>query len=201
MKTYIYILIDPETNQVRYVGKTKNLKRRYNQHISECSKLKSYKNNWLLSLKNKNIKPEMFVIDETEKDDWAFLEQWYIQLYRSWEYKLTNLTAGGEGVYGHSPSQETRKKMSRANKGRVVSEETKRKLSATITGRKLSDEAKRNISESAKRRGISPETQAKMIESRRKNPLKHSEESKLQISQKLKIIANDREYKNNRLPK
>jgi group I intron endonuclease len=201
MKTYIYILIDPETNQVRYIGKTKSLKRRYNQHISECSKLKSHKNNWLLSLKNKNLKPEMVVIDETDKDDWISLEQWYIQLYRSWGYKLTNLTAGGEGVYGHSPSQETREKMSRANKGRVVSEETKRKLSVTIKGRKMSDETKRKVSEAAKKRGISPETQAKMIESRRKNPLKHSEESKLRISQKLKLITNDRQYKNNRVPK
>lgn len=201
MKTYIYILIDPETNQVRYVGKTKNLKRRYNQHISECSKLKSYKNNWLISLKNKNLRPEMVVIDETDKDDWIFLEQWYIQLYRSWGYRLTNLTEGGEGVCGYTPSQETRDKMSKANKGKVVSEETKRRLSATIKGRKMSEETKRKVSEAAKKRGISPEIQAKMLESRKKNPLKHSEESKLRISQKLKIIANERKYKNNRVPK
>lgn len=200
MKTYIYILIDPETNQVRYIGKTKSLKRRYNQHISECSKLKSHKNNWLLSLKNRNLRPEMVVIDETDKDDWIFLEQWYIQLYKSWGYRLTNHTEGGEGVYGYTHSQETREKMSKANKGRVFSEESKRKLSATIKGRKMSDETKRKVSEAAKKRGISPETQAKMIESRRKNPLRHSEESKLRISQKLKLIANDRQYKNNRIP-
>ena len=201
MKTYIYILIDPETNQVRYVGKTTSLKRRYNQHVSECSKIRNHKNNWLLSLKNKNIKPEMVIIDETDNDDWIFLEQWYIQLYRSWGYRLTNSTEGGEGVCGHSPSPETREKMSNSAKGKVWSEESKRKLSATNTGRKLSDERKRKISEAAKKRGISPETKLKMLESRRKNPLKHSEESKLRISQKLKLITNDRQYKNNRVPK
>lgn len=200
MKTYIYILIDPETNQVRYIGKTKSLKRRYNQHISECSKLKSHKNNWLLSLKNKNLRPEMVVIDETDKNDWIFLEQWYIQLYRSWGYRLTNLTDGGEGVYGHVHSEQTRNKISQGNKGKKVSDETKKKISEAFKGKKLSEEDKLKRSEAAKKRGISPETKAKMLESRKKNPLKHSEESRLRISQKLKTIANERQYKNNRFP-
>jgi len=200
MKTYIYILIDPETNQVRYIGKTKSLKRRYNQHISECSKLKSHKNNWLLLLKNKNLRPEMVVIDETDKDDWVFLEQWYIELYKSWGYKLTNLTKGGEGAYGYCPTPETLVKMSLVQKGKIVSEETRKKLSSAFKGRIFSEETKKKLSEAAKKRGISTEIREKMINSKKKNPLKHSEDSKLRISEKLKIIANERKYKNNRSP-
>jgi hypothetical protein len=31
---YIYALLDPDENQIRYIGQTDNIKRRYNNHIS-----------------------------------------------------------------------------------------------------------------------------------------------------------------------
>lgn len=198
MKTYIYILIDPRNNSVRYIGKTKNISRRFNQHISEASKIRNHKNNWLLSLKIDKLRPEMVVIDECEDDSWVFLEQWYIELFKSWGYKLTNTTKGGEGG-GHFHSKEVIEKIANKNRGKVRSLEVRQKISAAVKGRKYSDEIKAKVSEIAKKRGISAETRAKMIESRKRNGnYSKSEETKLLISQKMKIIANEREIKNNR---
>ena len=199
MKTFIYILIDPRDNQVRYVGKTKSINRRYYQHNSEASKIRNHKNNWLLSLKNNNLKPEMVTIDECEDDSWVLLEQWYIELFKSWGYKLTNLTKGGEGAYGYKHTEESKQKMSHGNKGKIISLETREKISKAVKGRKYSDEIKIKASQVAKKRGISPETRDKMVESRKRNGnYGKSEQTKAFISQKMKIIANEREIKNNR---
>lgn len=69
-----------------------------------------------------------------------------------------NLTDGGLGAVGRKCSEETKRKISEAQKGRpritgrVVSEETKRKLSEANKGRKLSMEHRRKMSEAQKKR-------------------------------------------------
>lgn len=92
---YIYVLIDPFTSHVRYVGKTVNLQLRYNCHVHNREK-KTRKGCWIKSLKNKDALPEMMVIDCINNDDWEFWERHYISLYKSYGYTLTNLTDGGE---------------------------------------------------------------------------------------------------------
>lgn len=89
--------------------------------------------------------------------------------------------------------------MSHGNKGKIISLETREKISKAVKGRKYSDEIKIKASQVAKKRGIPPETRAKMVESRkRNNNYFKTKETKELISQKMKIIANDREIKNNR---
>lgn len=99
MKTYIYILQEPDTLLVRYVGKTNNPKRRFNHHMSNKSKNNSHVNNWIKSLKEKELKPIMSIIDETY-DDWQNLEMYWIEQFKAWGFNLTNCTNGGEGAYG-----------------------------------------------------------------------------------------------------
>jgi hypothetical protein len=198
MKVFIYALIDPESQEVRYIGKTKNPNRRISQHINECSRIRTHKNNWILSLKNKKLKPIMTIIDEVESDEWVFFEQWYIQLFKSWGCNLTNLTIGGEGGFNCIFSEETIKILGDKRRGTKHTEEAKKKISEAFKGKKLPDEHRKKISIGAKKRGISPETRAKMVASRLKNgTYKKSEETKQIISQKLKIIANGRTIKNN----
>lgn len=99
----IYSLKDPITNQIRYIGKTKgNLKDRWYAHCSnyKLEREKSHKNSWIISLKNVGKKPIIQLIDEVEESDWIFWEQFYISLFTTWGYNLTNMTKGGEGNLG-----------------------------------------------------------------------------------------------------
>jgi hypothetical protein len=98
MKTYIYILQDPITLSVRYVGKSNNVKKRFYQHISNNKKT-TYVNSWIKSLKIKSLKPIISIIDETE-DDWEQLEIYWISQFKTWGFELCNHTKGGQGSYG-----------------------------------------------------------------------------------------------------
>jgi len=99
MKTYIYILQDPLTEEVRYVGKSNNPKRRYQSHLWDKPKVKYYSYYWIQSLLKKGLKPILTIIDETE-NNWQELEQYWIEQFICWGFRLTNITKGGEGSYG-----------------------------------------------------------------------------------------------------
>lgn len=73
---YIYILQDPITKEIKYCGKTHNIKERYIGHLKEKSK--NEKCYWLHELKGKNQKPIINVIDEVSDDDWDFWEKYWI---------------------------------------------------------------------------------------------------------------------------
>jgi hypothetical protein len=61
---------------------------------------------------------------------------------------LRNMTNGGEG--NSNPSDETRRKMSVAKKGKTRSEETKRKMSVAQKGKTFSEEHRKNMSDARK---------------------------------------------------
>lgn len=106
MITYIYTLSDPITNQIKYVGKTNNLKRRLANHISNgrINKKNNLLTNWVKSLLNRNLKPKIEIIDETV-ENWGDLEQYWISQLKTWGFTLKNITLGGEGTYGRIWSQ------------------------------------------------------------------------------------------------
>lgn len=45
--TYIYTLSDPITGDIRYVGKTTNLKQRYKAHCNPSNNKHTHKYNWV----------------------------------------------------------------------------------------------------------------------------------------------------------
>ena len=64
----IYTLNDPETNEVKYVGKTthRQFRKRYIAHINSPNKKGDTnwdKKKWVYSLRKKGLKPLMEVID------------------------------------------------------------------------------------------------------------------------------------------
>ena len=67
---YIYYLTDPITNEVKYVGKTKTPKSRYEQHLRKLDKTNTPKRQWLVELFKKGLKPKNNVsLTEQEKKD------------------------------------------------------------------------------------------------------------------------------------
>lgn len=118
MRKYkIYHLIDPRTNEIRYVGQTvQTLENRLKKHLR--SKDKSHRVNWIKSITNEGLEPIIELICETNTlDKCNELEQFYIKKYRDEGLKLTNMTDGGDGSIGFTHSEESKKKMRKvANK-------------------------------------------------------------------------------------
>jgi len=148
MKTYIYTLTDPNTNEVRYLGKSVNPTKRFANHLT-C-KVKTHCRNWIISLMKNNQLPILNIIDETDSD-WIWLEIYWIEQFRQWGFNLTNLTKGGEGQNGRKASEYTKKKMSDSRKGKMyLTDESKLKISIANKGKIRTDKNKDKISNSLK---------------------------------------------------
>lgn len=95
MKIFIYSLSDPITNEVRYIGKTGDLKTRYKAHLSASRKIHTRIGHWIKSLLNQNLQPALSVIEECNKIDWQKREKFWIAYYRKKGINLINHTKGG----------------------------------------------------------------------------------------------------------
>ncbi len=105
----IYTLSDPVTKEIRYVGKTsQKLNRRLCQHLCDSKKKTRHVCTWI----RKIGKPIIEELDFCEtRDESIFLEQYWISQMRTWNFRLTNHTDGGEGPEGMVHSEESRQKM------------------------------------------------------------------------------------------
>jgi hypothetical protein len=107
----IYTLSHPINKEVRYVGRTRKIKLSYRltEHMSTSeSNHNSYKKNWIKKLSKEGLKP---IIEEIETLDttWEeshFVEKYWIQQFKAWNFNLVNLEDKGKGGYskykGHS---------------------------------------------------------------------------------------------------
>lgn len=66
---YIYTLSDPISDEVRYIGITKNLKKRYREHIRESKLNNRHKSTWIRSLSEL---PKIDIIDTCCDKDYSF---------------------------------------------------------------------------------------------------------------------------------
>lgn len=138
--TFIYGLKDPETNEIRYVGKANNPRSRFTRHLRDKSK--TYKVNWINKLKSKNLIPELIIIEEVSFDIWQEREKHYIKLFSH----LTNLTEGGEcGSQGYKHTEETKRffreeRKSGFRKGCKHSKNTRKLLSQQRKGKRKGEE-------------------------------------------------------------
>lgn len=118
MEVKIYLLRDPQTQEIRYIGRTKNdLKIRLRGHISKAKKKKTYKDCWITNLSNVNLKPsiELLTVVNGWKESYKY-EQSLIKEYLAKGYKLTNLHDRGEGEKQRNFSNEQREKISNSLK-------------------------------------------------------------------------------------
>jgi hypothetical protein len=102
MKTFIYGLCDPDTNEIRYIGKSNSPKKRILDHIYSCNDSITHKNNWIKSLLREGKKPTLQIIDEVPIVDWQMWEAFYIKKYREEGHNLTNHSDGGNGTTEHT---------------------------------------------------------------------------------------------------
>ena len=130
----IYGLKLKNSKDIKYIGYTsKNIEERLHTHITRTIYYKHKNANWLRKNK-KDI--EVFLIEDNILDHKMVCdkEKYYIDLYKKMGYDLNNLTEGGDGVVGMVISDETRKKLSIASKGRKMSESAKQKMSESKKG-------------------------------------------------------------------
>ena len=115
MTYYIYALIDPIDNRIRYIGKTNNIKERLKRHIKNCKKHGFWtpKNQWIKSLLDNNLTPQIQTLLETTKEEVNNYEIEYIKKYRELITDLTNDTDGGDGYdwTGRKHEEESVKRM------------------------------------------------------------------------------------------
>jgi group I intron endonuclease len=187
---YIYFLIDPENNDIKYVGKTiNNVKKRFDQHINRCLKKEhNHKCSWVRLLNSKNLKPILKIEEVIRSENIKELNNILYKKEQDWivklksKYKLTNLTDGGIGLVGHKFTEEHKRKISKALsgdknpmygkdnpfKGKKHTEETKKIISNKLKGNKCSlgvkrsDITKKRISESRVGKKLSNETKEKL---------------------------------------
>lgn len=98
MTYYIYTLSDPTSKEIKYIGKTKNLKDRLSRHMNPSNLKNTWtaKSKWLKYLKNNNLKPMMEVLDTGDENDIDDLEIYWISQFKTWNFKLKNETEGGQ---------------------------------------------------------------------------------------------------------
>lgn len=155
-EVFIYTLSHPETNEVRYVGKTiKSLNARLRRHISDSEREDNYRTKWIRSLIKRGLKPKIEILECCLEENWQECEKYWIMMLRFLGVRLINATDGGDGMSGHLHNEETKAKISRSRIGMVFSEETKRKLSLSHIGKRHTIEAKKKIGISSKARGFS----------------------------------------------
>lgn len=61
---YIYALIDPRNDQVRYIGKANNPEERYTNHFNSARDKNTHKRNWINSVRNDGYRPELLILDQ-----------------------------------------------------------------------------------------------------------------------------------------
>jgi len=94
MKEYIYFLICPIENVVKYVGKTKDPKKRYKQHIKKLDKSQTKKKAWLQMLFEKKLLPTLKIIEETTGLNARNREQHFCDIHEKTILNIHNPTKG-----------------------------------------------------------------------------------------------------------
>ena len=186
---FIYGLRIPGTTEIRYVGKTATPQRRLGQHIRSarvCPKTKCHK--WLRALLLRGLRPEMVILETTDREHWEAREEHWIQALRS-GHRLMNLAPGGlasMAMLGKHHSAEARQRISAGNRGKGCSERTRLAVGAASHARRglprkprpdlaernrqrvWTDESRMLISTSRTGKSISREHRARLLEGHRK---------------------------------
>ena len=102
MIEYIYYLICPIEKTVKYVGKSKNPKTRYKQHISKLDRLNTEKKQWLLNLFAKNLLPEIIIVEKCVENG-REREQFHVDKNKNTILNIHNPKKGEKSIPNRYP--------------------------------------------------------------------------------------------------
>jgi DNA-binding transcriptional regulator YdaS (Cro superfamily) len=140
----VYALRDPNSMDLRYVGKAADPKKRFVQHLTSSQlRARSHKNSWLKGLIAAGQLPWLEIVDEVEADRADEAERYWIAWYRSQGAPLTNGTNGGDG-------------------GAITCPDARARISAAHLGSKRTVETRARMSETAKRRAADPKERERL---------------------------------------
>lgn len=140
--TFIYARLEPDTDEIRYIGKANDPEKRLLCHISESKRFHTYCSNWINSIVARGLAPRTEIIAEVPLDEWPFWEQHFIKYFRDAGFDLVNATVGGEGVVSTAA---IRAKQSAAMTGGHHTAETRGRMRSAAIGRKHSVETRAKI--------------------------------------------------------
>jgi hypothetical protein len=172
----IYGLVDPRSNELRYIGKSCVPHDRLTIHLKEARYAREARSankvfrrhNWINSLLSAGVSPQLEILEhEAEgRGSWQAAERAWIKFFRDCGVDLVNGTDGGDGV---TQSPEVRAKIRAANTGRHQTDEEKAKRSLANLGKptwnkglKHSEETKSKIRQSLIGKPRSEETRDRM---------------------------------------
>lgn len=169
---YTYIYRDPSRNmEPFYVGKGSKIRalghhRRTDKHpfVQRLQKMK-----------RESVQPDIELIQALDEEHAYFMERCLIDVLGRKNLDkgpLLNLCDGGRGPVGMQLSEETKRKIGDASKGRVVSEETRQKTRRSMLGKPQSPEKGAKISASKKGVKFSKAHCAAIAEARKRSGAK-----------------------------
>ncbi len=179
----VYALIDPRDGACRYIGYSKFVVKRYDDHLD--TKPTTYKGCWisqLLALELEPIMRPLCVVSDvnTAKE----IETALITRYRNRGYRLTNGTDGGDGTAGRTHSEQAIQKIKQARASQVVRHSAK-------TKQKMSDSWTKERRESNPLRGKKrpAEVCAKIAQARRGKTMSEATKSKISVARREKFAS------------
>lgn len=148
---YTYCHTKKDTNKIFYIGK--GVKNR-------VTSLKDRNQHWKNIVNKHGFNVQILAYWNTEEEALDH-EKLLISCFKQMKYVLANKTDGGEGVSGFKHTDKIKNHLSKKmkgkpshRKGKTISEEHKKKIGLANKGKKRSDKTIKKMSESAKLRKI-----------------------------------------------
>lgn len=86
LPSWVYILIDPRYDDVRYVGVTKNPSQRYHQHKHKDNRV----GEWMRYLETQGYKAEMTLLQRVASHSREHVEARWMRRFEQWGANLLN---------------------------------------------------------------------------------------------------------------
>lgn len=88
-QSYIYGLVDPRDNEIKYIGRTKDPDYRLDTHIRmvDAGKMKTM---WILELKAFGLDPSMMILETVDRKDESAAEKRWVQYFLKMGKPLLN---------------------------------------------------------------------------------------------------------------